>query len=556
MLESIVIHNFAIIDHAEIDFKAGMSALTGETGAGKSILLDAIQLVLGDRADSDSVKAGCEKADISVSFNIETLDDARDWLQQQELGDGDDCLLRRVIQSSGRSKAFINGYPVPLSQMKILGEMLVDLHGQHEHQSLQKPAVQQQLLDASLANLDLLEQTRQYFLQWKSLHQRKQQVLDQSAHKQQRIDLLQLYTQELQQLDLQPGEFTGLQEESSRLSHAGQLLESTTSLVNRLFEGEDFTIQNQLSQCTQELEQLVKIDHSLATSAELLKSALIQVQEASSELRVYQDRIDLDPRRLDWLNQRISQVQNLARKHHVEAEVLVDLRLRFEQELDELLLDEADIEKLDHQLHQASELYLQSARQLSELRHSTAAMLSQQITEVMQTLGMQGGRFEIIFDNDDSNPPFSATGIDHIQFRVSANPGQPPKALNKVASGGELSRISLAMQVILSESSLIPTLIFDEVDSGIGGGIAEIVGRKLRLIASNRQVFCVTHLPQVAAQAHHHYQVNKIKDDQSTRTEVCELDPEQRLEEVARMLGGMTITQQTRAHAEEMINNV
>ena len=556
MLESIVIHDFAIIDHAEIDFKAGMSALTGETGAGKSILLDAIQLVLGDRADSDSVKAGCEKADISVSFNLAQQDTVRQWLREQELGDEDECLLRRVIQSSGRSKAFINGYPVPLGQMRVLGEMLVDLHGQHEHQSLQRPVVQQQLLDASLGDSTLLQQTQLHFQQWKTLHRRQQQVLNQSAHKQQRIDLLQLYTQELQQLDLQPGEIAALQEEASRLSHAGQLLESTASLVARLYESDDFNIQDQLSHCTQELDQLVPIDHSLGTSAELLKSALIQVKEAASELRAYQDRIDLDPGRLDWLNQRISHAQSLARKHHVDAEDLSNLRDQFEQELDELLLDEADLEKLEQQLDDASESYRQSAKMLSEQRQVTAAMLSQQITEVMQTLGMQGGRFEISVENDESNPPFTASGIDHIQFLVSANPGQPPKPLGKVASGGELSRISLAIQVILSESSRIPTLIFDEVDSGIGGGIAEIVGRKLRQIARDRQVFCVTHLPQVASQAHHHYQVSKIKTDQTTATQVRELDSEQRLEEIARMLGGMTITPQTRAHAQEMINSV
>jgi len=566
MLESIVINNFAIIDRVHIEFNNGMTALTGETGAGKSILLDAIQLVLGDRADSDCVKAGSDKADITVSFDTSQHEEAKQWLEQFELADAGECLLRRVVQASGRSKAFINGSPVTLTQLKALGEKLVDVHGQHEHQSLQKTSVQRQLLDSSLPDATLLTGTQTRFKEWKALKNRQQLVQDQSLEKEQRIDLLKLYTQEFEELSLQESEVNSLQQEYSRLSHAGQIIETSSSVLSTLFENDDSNIQQQLSHCVQQMESLKDLDASLNDTTEMVKSALIQIQEASSELRNYQDNIDIDPNRLDWLNNRLSQAQNLARKHQISVEELVNYAASLKQELDLLLLDEEDVEKLQQQLEQASENYLITANELSELRSNTAIALSSQITEVMQTMGMQGGLFEIQVLNQQiqnqslQSPPdpasFTGTGIDQVQFMVSANPGQSVKALNKVASGGELSRISLAIQVILSESSMIPTLIFDEVDSGIGGGIAEIVGRKLRQIAANRQVFCVTHLPQVASQAHQHLQVNKTKTDVETSTDVVILDQQQRLEEIARMLGGMTITDQTRAHAQEMINNV
>lgn len=556
MLESIVINNFAIIDHIHIEFDQGMTALTGETGAGKSILLDAIQLVLGDRADSSSVKAGMEKADISVSFDTSGLQNAIEWLHEHELNNEGECLLRRVIQANGRSRAFINGSPVPLSHLRNLGEMLVDLHGQHEHQSLQKSSVQQQLLDASLPDSTLLNETYERYVEWKNLLTRQQQVRDQSVEKEQRIDLLKMYTREFNELALQQGECSALQEEYSRLAHAGQILESSATVISKLYENEEFNIQNQLSKCVQQLEQLTDIDVSLGETTELVKSALIQIQEASSELRSYQDSIDLDPNRLDWLNSRLSQLQTLAHKHRVDPLQLVDFALSLDQELAQLKVGEKDIDRLEKQLKQAHELYLEKARRLSSLRQSTSTLLCRQITDIMQSLGMQGGRFEIQVESSEDTSQFSQLGIDRVQFLVSANPGQPVKALNKVASGGELSRISLAIQVILTESNPIPTLIFDEVDSGIGGGIAEIVGRKLRLIAANRQVFCVTHLPQVASQAHQHYQVCKIKSANATSTDINVLDDRQRLEEIARMLGGMKITEQTRAHAQEMIENV
>ena len=561
MLESIIINNFAIIDRSHIEFEPGLTALTGETGAGKSILLDAIKLVLGDRADADAVKAGCDKADISVIFDVSQLEKARQWLKDNDLDDGDECLLRRVVQSGGRSKAYLNGAPVTLTQMREIGEMLVDIHGQHEHQSLQKPGVQRQMLDAKLPDHALIANTREAYREWKRLNDQLRSAIEQSSEKQQRVDLLTLYCRELHELGLKDGELEEMEEEYNRLSHAGQLMETTASLLDSLYENDEYNIQSRLTACAGELEELSDIDPSMRENSDMIQSALIQVQEVAANLRDYQDRIDLDPSRLDWLNGRLGLAQNLARKHHVKANELVQLTQDFDNELDSLQFSEQDIDKLRKAIATASKTFLEQAGLLSAARRKTANELSQQVSEVMQTLGLQGGRFEIAVDKAGDNESddfatYSASGLDRIQFLVSANPGQPLKPLTRVASGGELSRISLAIQVILSESSRIPTLIFDEVDSGIGGGIAEVVGRKLREIAGNRQVFCVTHLPQVASQAHHHYQVSKTKSADSTSTEVSPLDQQQRLEEIARMLGGMTITEQTRAHAREMLDNV
>ncbi len=556
MLDSIVINNFAIIDHLSIDFEQGMTALTGETGAGKSILLDAIQLVLGDRADSSSVKSGCHKADISVTFNVTNLTNATEWLKENELDADNECLLRRVIQTNGRTQAFINGSLVPLYQLKVLGELLVDLHGQHEHQSLQKSLVQQQLLDASLTDKTLLDRTAQSYQRWKEISKRIAETNNQSLEKQQRIDLLKLYSQEFKELSLQPGELQSLKEEHSRLSHSGQILESSASLNSMLHENENHNIQSQLSQCSIEINQLKSIDPNLEDVSELIKSAYIQVQEASSELRSYQDNIENDPVRLDWLNNRLSTIESLARKHQISTEKLIPLSDSFQDELQKLLLDEENTGQLEAELDQAATSYIDLSKQLSITRNSTAQQLSRSITEVMQTLGMEGGSFNIEVIADEITPLYSKTGMDRIQFLVSANPGQPLKPLHKVASGGELSRISLAIQVILTQSSTIPTLIFDEVDSGIGGGIAEIIGRKLRQVAQDRQVFCVTHLAQVASQAHHHFLVIKNKTENKTVTGITALSDRQRLEETSRMLGGVSITEQTRAHAKEMITKV
>jgi len=550
MLESIQIRNFAIIDSVQLEFNTGMSVLTGETGAGKSILLDAIKLVAGDRAESDSIRSGCEKAEISVCFRLQDSATAHDWLAQHEMDAEGECVLRRVLHANGRSRAFINGCNATLMQLRALCDRLLDIHGQHEHQSLQLPQVQRQLLDALLGEPALLDEVRQKFDAYRSLQRRLDEAQSGTREREQRIDLLGLYCEELNQLNLAEGEFEALQDEYKRLSNAGRLLDGSGAVLARLYDDEEHNIQAALGLCAQQLGELLETDNALAPSHELISAALIQVQEASSELRSYRDGIELDGARLETINQRIATAQNLARKHRVEITQIIELSERLNRELEDLQGDNFDIDSMQAELDKLRDDYLFSAGELSRKRQQTAAILSEQITRVMQELGMEGGSF--VIDIQDASAP-AAHGIDEIRYLVSANPGHAPKSLARVASGGELSRISLAIQVIMSESSQISTLIFDEVDSGVGGGIAEIVGKKLRLLGRERQVLCVTHLPQVASQAHHHFRVEKSSQHNQTSTAVLALDDGERLEEVARMLGGVTITEQTRAHASEMI---
>jgi DNA repair protein RecN (Recombination protein N) len=550
VLESIQIRNFAIIDALQLEFDAGMSALTGETGAGKSIMLDAIKLVAGDRAESDTIRSGCDKAEISVCFRLDGCTAARDWLDEHEMSADGDCVLRRVLHANGRSKAFINGFNATLLQLRALCDQLIDIHGQHEHQSLQRPPVQRQLLDAFLGDTTLLDEVRHKYEAYNGLLRHLRDAQSGFQERQQRIDLLGLYCDELNQLNLLAGEFESLQDEYKRLSNAGRLLDKSGLVLGQLYDDEEQNIQSMLGLCEQQLRELLELDNALAASHELISGALIQVQEASSELRAYCDGIDLDGARLESINQRIATVQNLARKHRIDVADIVEFSANLGQELANLQGDNYDLDALQLELDKCRSDYDFSAAELSRKRQQTAVMLSEQVTRVMQDLGMSGGSF--VIDIKPGEAP-GIHGIDEIRYLVSANPGQPPKPLAKVASGGELSRISLAIQVIMSESSQIPTLIFDEVDSGVGGGVAEIVGKKLRLLGRDRQVLCVTHLPQVASQAHNHFRVEKTSAQDKTSTAVFALNDLERLEEVARMLGGVRITEQTRAHASEMI---
>ena len=550
MLDSILIKDFAIIDAVQLELDQGMTVLTGETGAGKSILLDAIKLAAGDRADSDSIRSGAERAEISVCFGLDPRHPASAWLQDNDMSADGECVLRRVLYANGRSKAFINGSNATLMQLRALCDLLIDIHGQHEHQSLQKPAVQRELLDTYLGEAALISEVTDKYLAYRALEKRLQQARSGAQQREQRIDLLELYCAELRELDLADGEFENLQQEYRRLSNAGRLIEQSSEVLGLLYENEEHNLQSALAHCEQRLGELLASDPALASPHEMLGAALIQVQEASAELRGYLDGIELDAERLRTVDDRIARVQQLARKHRVEATQLAVLRGELENELADLRDDGQNIDTLEAELEKSREDYAFSAAELSLKRRQTAADLSEQITRVMQQLGMENGR--CLIEVADANEA-SAHGIDAIAYLVSANPGQPPKPLAKVASGGELSRISLAIQVIMSESSHIPTLIFDEVDSGVGGAVAEIVGRKLRLLGEGRQVLCVTHLPQVASQAHHHFRVVKHSLADDTTTAVIALDGDARREEIARMLGGVRVTEQSRAHASEMM---
>jgi len=552
MLTHIHIRDFAIIETLDLELHAGMTALTGETGAGKSILLDAIGLVLGDKADSNTVRHGADKADLTLSVDITQTPFARDWLETQGMEHEDDtCILRRVITAQGKSRAWINGSPANLTQLRELGEQLVDIHGQHEHQSLMKKDAQRQLLDDFAGNEHLLGQTRSAWQAWKKLHERVTTLSQQNQQHQERLDLLKFQVQELEALGLRVDEPEQLDEELNLLANAEQLRSTAEQGYAQLYDNEP-AIYTTLGRLMHDLAQHTQLDARLEPSLELLTSAQIQVQEASVQLRDYAESLDIDPARLQVVENRIADIRSFARKYRTDPRLLPEKLHSIQAELAQLGGSDYDLETLEKQCQAAAEHYRKQAAVLSKARLKAAQQLSAGVTTAMQQLGMQGGQF-VITVNSEAQTAFQATGMDSIEFTVSANPGQPLKSLMKVASGGELSRISLAIQMIAAQKITLPALIFDEVDTGIGGGIAEVVGKQLRTLGTNRQVLCVTHLPQVASQAHQHYKVTKLKDKQHTSTGIEQLTPAQRIEEIARMIGGIEITPATRALAEEML---
>ncbi len=554
MLTHIHIWNFAIVEQLDLELEAGMTVLTGETGAGKSILLDALGLALGDRADSNVIRHGAEKAEISVTFDTRQASAAELWLKEHELDSEEECIIRRTISSKGASRAFINGKPCPITLLRELGEMLVDLHGQHEHHSLLRHEVQQQLLDDYADHSALLSALTQAYKQWQSLN-KDMLVLDKArSERASRLELLRYQVSELETLNLAEGEADELDVEHKRLANAQQIMQSNDHILNLLEENEQSSINSLLAQSLSDLQSLTEMDANLQSTSELLDSASIQINEAISELRLYRDQITLDPQRLAEIETRLASITDLSRKHQISASELPAHFVRLQEELNNL--EQADIRAghLQEDIEQASAEYLSRARKLSQSRNKAAKKLASQISERMQQLGMEGGRFAIELMPREKNN-FSIQGMEQAEFVVSANPGQPLKALNKVASGGELSRISLAIQVISANASLSPTLIFDEVDVGIGGRVAEIVGRQLRELGGQQQVICVTHLPQVAALGHHHLQVCKQADADNTSSDIQTLSDSQRVDEVARMLGGLKITEQTLSHAREMIED-
>lgn len=553
MLTHIHIRDFAIIAELELELYSGMTALTGETGAGKSILLDAIGLVLGDKADSNTVRHGAKKAEITLTVDISKTPHAHDWLIANELdNEEDDCILRRIISAAGKSRATINGSPVTLSLIRELGEQMVDIHGQHEHQSLMKKDMQRKMLDDFASNEDLLDKTRSSWKTWKTLQERLNALSSENQQHQERIDLLRFQTRELEELALNPGEPEQLDEELNRLANSEQLQSVTEHSYHTLYDAEA-SAYSTISQQIQELTQLVTADQTLSTPLELLQSSQVQLQEAAYLLRDYAEGLERDPQRLKQVEDRIADIRATARKHRLAPEQLVQRLDALHKELATLEGGDYDIETVQAQLDKAAEKYQKNAAALNKSRTKFAAKLSAGVTQAMQELGMQGGRF--IIQVNAKHEQFAPHGSDQIDFTVSANPGQPLKPLNKVASGGELSRISLAIQMIAAQTLTLPALIFDEVDTGIGGGIAEVVGAQLRELGNNRQVLCVTHLPQVASQAHQHYQVIKLKNADSTSTGISQLSDVERTEEIARMIGGIDLTPATRALATEMLRN-
>ena len=551
MLRTLSIRDFVIVDSLELEFNTGFTVLTGETGAGKSILIDALALALGERGDASAVRAGCERADISAEFDIRTLPELLEWLRASDLeGDPGSVLLRRVIDKSGRSRAFVNGRPATQSQLREAGEWLLDIHGQHAHQSLLKPEAQRTLLDGHAGLGQLSAQVAGAYRQWQKLAQSRAEYETHAAARNAEREQLQWQVGELEQLALQPDEWNAVQAEHTRLAHAAGLIEGVQAVLDTLSEA-DAACLPLLSGTSAKLEALLGYDARLKDALELLRSGETQVQEAVYSLRHYADRVELDPQRLAAVEARMDAIHGSARKFRLAPQDLPDYLSGLQARLDELEVA-SNLEVLVREEQQARSSYFELATRLSAGRKKAAAKLGKEVTHAMQQLAMAGGRFEVALN------PYPAEGSVHgaelVEFLVAANPGVEPRALAKVASGGELSRISLAIQVITSKAARVPTLIFDEVDAGIGGGVAEMVGRQLKTLGQERQVLCVTHLPQVAAQADQQWSVSKSGAEGSVKSAVSVLEGKARIEEVARMLGGTEITATTRKHAAEMLS--
>ena len=550
MLLHLSIRDFAIVDRLELEFRPGFTALTGETGAGKSILIDALSLALGERAGSEEVRSGAERADVTAEFAIESSPGLQRWLGEQALeGDSNRLLLRRVVDRSGRSRGFVNGHAATVNQLREAGEGLVDIHGQHAHQSLLKPEAQRAILDAHAGLASLAQEVGGAYREWQRLCRARLEHESNASARNAEREQLSWQVDELSRLGLAPGEWENIQSEHGRLAHASSLIEGARGALDSISESENAAM-GALTGALSRLRALTEYDASLRETVSLLESGEAQLREAVYALRHYVDRVELDPARLREVEQRLEAAHSAARKLRARPEALPELLVSLRTRLKDLEMT-ADLETLAKEEQAARSRYDAAAAKLSAERAKASVKLGREVNAVMKELAMPGGRFEI--ELRSLLPDGSVAGNEQIEFLVTTNPGTEPRALAKVASGGELSRISLAIQVITSKAAAVPTLIFDEVDSGIGGAVAEVVGKKLRTLGGERQVLCVTHLPQVAAQAREQWSVAKGVESGRARSRVSVLDQQSRIEEIARMLGGVAITATTRKHAAEML---
>jgi len=551
VLEHLHIHNLAVVDEIELELKPGFNVLTGETGAGKSILVDALALALGERADSRAIRTGEDRCEITAGFDINNRPELGDWLRQNDLDLDDECILRRVVTAEGRSRGYVNGHAVPIQTLKSLGERLVDICGQQSHQSLRHPRVQRDIVDHAGGHGALLATMREAYEQWQSTKAELEALTGNQQDRAARQDLLSYQVGELESLQLQAGDFERLEKEHLLVANSGEIAEGISKALTQLYEADTGTAHAAINSAKIQLTELTRLDEQLTAIVQLLSEAEILVSEAAAALRDQTHRLEHDPQRLAEIEQRISSIHELARKHRIDPAELSELTTRIRTELEKLDGSDERLTELREKTGQAEERAQATAKKLTRARHKTAIALNEKITHNMQGLGMPGGEFKV--DLKVADTP-GTSGVDRIEFLVSANPGHIPGPLARVASGGELSRVSLAIQVVAMTAEAIPTLIFDEIDSGVGGGVAEIVGNRLRKLSRQRQVLCVTHLPQVASQADHHLRVTKMSDSVTTRTSVNSLTSAERVEEIARMLGGVEITSHTRAHAKEMLN--
>lgn len=553
MLQSLALRDFVIVDQLELDFAEGFSVLTGETGAGKSILLDALGLALGERADSSQIREGCQRAEITAIFQIkeDDLSSINAWLHHHDfpLEDGGKSLiLKRSIDHTGRSRSFINGSAASLNQLREIGDRLVDIHGQHAHQLLLKSGAQRELLDRHAGLNSLVDAVADAFKTFAETKKRLQQAESAGADFQRERERLEWQLEELNEIAPQANEWEEIKYNHSRLANAAKIIQVSQAAIDLLSEAEH-SIESQLNQVKEEIDALVEHDPALRSVSENLDVAHIQLDEALHTLNRYLQKMELDPDRLAEVEERMQTLHTASRKYKIKAEDLPQFWADTQEKLDALTAAQ-DIEALRKQFTQQEASYARVAKELSQERQKAAQELSKQVTVAMQTLAMSGGQLQISMN--PSEP--SANGIDQIEFLIAAHTGSTPKPLAKVASGGELARISLAISVITSKASFTPTLIFDEVDSGIGGAVAQTVGELLKRLGQSHQILCVTHLAQVAAQGDHHFKVRKIQANGKTNSEVSSLSRQERTEEIARMLGGATITDTTRRHARELLN--
>jgi DNA repair protein RecN (Recombination protein N) len=552
MLTHIQIRDFAIIDAVELESGPGLTVLTGETGAGKSILVDALLLAAGGRAGAEVVRHGAERAEVSATFDLAENQAALAWLADQSIEHEGECVLRRVVSLDGRSRAYVNGQAMPVQAVRQLGETLVDVHGQMEYQSLVKRAAQRELLDASGRHEALTQSVATRARTLADLRAERDRAAASAQDRDARLELLRYHLSELRALELKDGEAEELASERQRLSQRGRLAQGAHEILQLLTEADEASAEHSVSRALSVARQLTDLDPRFAPIASLIDESLIALREGVDAVERYRTDLDADPQRQEWIEQRLAAIESIARKHRVEPVALSQLQSGLARELEQLETLEASLERFERNLAAARAEFERACAALSAERKRAAAALSERITSLLQTLGMPGGVFRIEVQPlalEDAGPH----GADDIEFLVSANPGQPPRPLARIASGGELSRISLAIQVAAVQNGAAACLVFDEVDAGVGGGVAEIVGRQLRALGERAQVLCVTHLPQVASQAHAHVRVAKLTDGKTTRTSLHTLTADERIEEIARMLGGVDITAKAREHAAEML---
>lgn len=553
MLNHIHIRHFTIIDSLSLDFENGFSVLTGETGHGKSIWVDAVNYALGARADQSIIRHGEPRCEITLNFTLDRHPAAQKWLQDHDYDDENDCLIRRVISTDKASRSTINGRPCPLQLLRELGSLLLNIHGQHENQTLLKRTMQQERLDAFAGNQSLLTKIETIYHAWRNTQNEIESLEKQAENRDAELNLLRYQLEEFENLNLQENEWEALSKQHQELHNAKDLMTQLNQAIDLTIDGEETSAATHLQEAICQLNNIHSDNPQINNAKELLNTAIIHCQEAGEALHHYRNHLDLSPENLSTIENRLSKIHDLARKHHVNPKNLSEIQQSLTQKLQDLENVDVRLEALMQAQKDDQKQYQKLAEQLTASRKKAIKTVEKSITESIQNLGIEGGQFRIVLEKREE--PLHPCGNENISFEVSTNPGQPFQALAKIVSGGELSRISLALQVMTAQKDHTPTMIFDEVDTGIGGKTAETVGQLLRRLGNTTQVLCITHLAQVAAQGHHHYKISKFTHENRTSSEIKKLNQEERINELARMLSGSKITQQTLSHAEELLTS-